>query len=258
MPVVSAGPWRLAGLLGAAALLAAAVATAAAAPEWTPVVGGVALLGAGFAVMAPCELQMAATLHVVLRRRAASTGGTGVRAAALRFTAGYLLFYLPVAVVLGAVAHLLGGGAWVLAVAGGIGAIVLGLAALGRIAPRWLSACRGPLYLLRSGRASFGHPLRAGLAFGQYCATCCGPYVYALAVFAGAADRAWAGAGLVMLYALTMALPFVLPILLAPAQWETLGARLAEGKPALDRGAGAALIVVGAVVIPAGLLAGLA
>jgi len=47
-------------------------------------------------------------------------------------------------------------------------------------------------------------------------------------------------------------------VLLAPAPWEALGTRLAESKPALDRGAGAALLLVGAVVIPAGLLAGLA
>ena len=249
--------WRLAGLLGLTALLAVAVGTAAVAPEWTPVVGGVLLLGAGLAVMAPCELQMAATLDVVLRRRD-EVAPASVRAAALRFTAGYLLFYVPVALALGAVAQLLAGGAWVLAVAGGAGALILGLAALGRFSPRWLASCRGPLYLLRSGRASFGHPLRAGLAFGQYCATCCGPYVYALVVFAGAADHAWLGAGLVMLYALAMATPFLAPVLLAPAQWQALGERLAESKPALDRGAGAALIAIGLVVVPVGLLSGLA
>ena len=93
--------------------------------EWMPVVAGVLLLGAGLAVMAPCELQMAATLDAVLRRRAEVTS-RGVRAAAARFTAGYLAFYVPVAVALGAVAHLLAGGAWVLAVAGGAGALVLG------------------------------------------------------------------------------------------------------------------------------------
>jgi len=257
MLALPARAWRLTGSLAAAVLLVAAAGTAVAAPAWTPVVGGVILLGAGFAVMAPCELQMAATLAVVLRRRADVTAPR-VRGAALRFTAGYLLFYVPVAVVLGGVAHVLAGGAWMLAVLGGAGALVLGFAALGRFAPRWLASCRGPLYLLRSGRASFAHPLRAGLAFGQYCATCCGPYVYALVVFAGASDRAWTGAALVMLYAVTMATPFLAPVLLAPDHWQALGERLAENKPALDRGAGAALIAIGAVVVPAGLLSGLA
>jgi cytochrome c biogenesis protein CcdA len=244
------------GVGSALVVLTAALATAVLAPAWTPVAGGVLLLGAGFAVMAPCEVQMAATLAAVLRRRADDAPGA-VRRSALAFTGGYLLFYAPVAVVLGGIAELLAGAAWALTVLGGAGAIVLGLAALGRFSPRWLAACRGPLYLLRTGRASFGRPFRAGLAFGQYCATCCGPYVYALVVFAGAADHAALGAGLVMLYALAMAAPFVAPVLLAPRQWQRLGDRLVEGKPALDRGAGVALVGLGVVVVPVGLLSAL-
>ncbi len=240
-----------------AAVLAAAVTTAILAPEWTPVVAGLLLLGAGLAVMAPCSVQMAATLAGVLERRAARTPAA-VRAGALRFTGGYLAFYAPVAVVLSAVAFVLGDAAWVLTVAGGAGAVVLGLAALGRLSPRWLAACRGPLYLLRSGRASVDAPFRAGLAFGRYCATCCGPYDYALVVFAGAAGHAAVAAGLVMLYAAAMAAPFLAPVLLAPAQWQALGTRLTEGKPALDRGAGLALISAGVVVVPVGLLGALA
>ncbi len=225
MGAVRTGGLRLAGAGAAVACLAAAAAIAVAAPAWTPVVAGAVLLAAGFAVMAPCELQMAATLATVLGRRGEASPGA-VRRAAVAFTAGYLLVYLPVALALGAVAHVLAGGAWVLTVAGGAGAVVLGLAALGRLGPSWLTACRGPLYLLRSGRASFARPLRAGVAFGQYCATCCGPYVYALVVFAGAARHAWAGAGLVMTYAAAMAIPFLVPVLVAPSRWQALGARL--------------------------------
>ncbi len=246
-----------AGAAAGALVLIAAAATAVAAPAWTPVVGGAVLLGAGFAVMAPCELQMAATLTAVLRRRA-DVAPSGVRAGALRFTGGYLVFYLPVAVLLGVAAHLAAGGAWVLTVAGGAGAIVLGLAALGRISPSWLGACRGPLYLLRSGRASFAHPFRAGIAFGQYCASCCGPYLLALVVFAGATRHPAAGAALVMAYAVAMATPFLLPVLLAPAAWGAFGDRLVEDKPALDRAAGVALVGLGAVVIPFGLASALA
>jgi len=241
----------------AGGLVAAAAAVAVAAPSWTPVLGGALLLGAGFAVMAPCQLQMAATLSVVLQRRAATTPRQ-VRGSALRFAGGYLAFYVPVALVLGLAAHLLGPAAWALTVLGGLAAVVLGLAALGRLAPRWLQACRGPLYLLRSGRASFAHPGRAGIAFGQYCASCCGPYVYALVVFAGATHAAWTGAALVLAYAVAMAAPFVAPVLVAPARWQAFAAAAGDGKPALDRGAGIALVGIGALVVPVGVLAALA
>jgi hypothetical protein len=114
---------------GAVAALTAAVAVAA--PAWTPAAGGVALLGAGFAVMAPCELQMAGVLAAVVGRSPGPQRG-GVRSTALRFTAGYLLYYVPAAVVLGALAQFCGGAAWALAAAGGGLALVLGSGRAGR------------------------------------------------------------------------------------------------------------------------------
>jgi len=57
--------------LGAAGALAAAfvtggVALATGSSQWTMVLAGALLLGSGFAVMAPCQLQMSAMLtHVV-------------------------------------------------------------------------------------------------------------------------------------------------------------------------------------------------
>jgi cytochrome c-type biogenesis protein len=226
------------------------------------VLAGVLLLVAGFVVMAPCQLQMAATLTTVLRRTAALRSADGtpeatvVRPAALRFAAGYIAFYTPVAVVLGAAAWLLDPWAWVLIALGGAGAIVLGLATLGRLRPRWLSRCRGPLYLLRSGRASFDRPFGAGVAFGQYCASCCGPYVYALVVLAGGTGEPLYGAGLVLLYALTMVVPFLLPVLLAPATFATVGERMTALAPRLGRATGSMLVGVGVLLLPvAGLVA---
>src|SRR5947209_20317979 len=88
-----------------------------------------------------------------------------------------------------------------------------------------------PSYLLGCGlpqRASFQHPFRAGIAFGQYCATCCGPYVYALIVLAGATGTMSLGSGLVMLYAITMVIPFLLPAFLTPAVYTVIAKRLHE------------------------------
>ena len=250
---------RVAGRAGASIVAAvmvlalAAAGGAAIAPRWTPAIAGAALLGAGVLVMVPCELQMAATLASVVRLRPGG-GETAVRPAALRFAAGYLAFYVPVALALAAVAVLLGRFGSILTIAGGLCALTLGFAALGRVKPSWLSACRGPLYLLRSGRASFGRPFRAGVAFGRYCATCCGPYIYALVVFAGAASRFWLAGALVLAYAVTMAAPFVVPALLAPDRVRELDARLSSNGPALDRASAVGLIAVGVLIVPAGVV----
>jgi cytochrome c biogenesis protein CcdA len=144
----------------------------------------------------------------------------------------------------------------VLGAVGGVLALLLGLAALGDAGPAWLRRCRGPLYLLRSGRASFRRPLRAGVAFGQYCSTCCGPYAFALAVFAGAGRHAWLGAAIVGGYAVLMALPFLVPALLAPQRLASLSRYLATVRPALDRSAGLSLVALGALVVPVCLVAG--
>jgi len=240
----------------------AAVAVASRSPQWTMVLAGGLLLAAGFVVMAPCQLQMSATLSVVVRnlaaKKAEAVGDGEVRRSAVLFASGYALFYLPVAVLLGGAAWLLGRYAWVLAAAGGLLAIVLGLAALGLLRRSWLSRCRGPLYLIRSGRASFQKPFKAGIAFGQYCASCCGPYLYALVVLAGATGSFSLGASLVMLYAATMVVPFLLPAVLAPKSYSALTERLSGLSSQLDRTTGLMLVGIGILLLPvAFLMAGL-
>lgn len=251
-------------VLGALVLVLAlaTVAVASRSPQWTMVFAGGLLLAAGFVVMAPCQLQMSATLAVVVRnlaaKKAEAAGASEVRRSAVLFASGYALFYLPVALFLGGAAWLLGRYAWVLAVAGGLLAITLGLAALGVLRRSWLSRCRGPLYLIRSGRASFQKPFKAGLAFGQYCASCCGPYLYALVVLAGATGSFALGASLVMLYAATMVVPFLLPAVLAPESYSALTERLSGLSPQLDRATGLMLVGIGILLLPvAFLMAGL-
>jgi cytochrome c biogenesis protein CcdA len=246
--------------LGAAVVVAslAAFALASRSPEWTTVLAGALLLASGFVVMAPCQLQMSATLTVVIRNLAARRAGVSdagaVRRSALLFAGGYVIFYLPIAALLGGVALLLGGYAWLLAVAGGAAAVVLGLSVLGVMERSWLARCRGPLYLIRSGRASFQRPFRAGVAFGQYCATCCGPYLYALVVLAGATGSFWLGVGLVMLYAATMVVPFLLPVLLAPKTYSSVMDLVRDRGPELDRATGFVLVGMGALLVPVSIL----
>jgi len=247
----------LRSLIAAAAITAtAAVAAIGVAPGFAAVIGGGVLLVAGFAVMAPCQLQMALTLSAVLKRR--HRGEPGEEAVAVarptsEFALGYLAFYAPIAAVLGVIAHLLGAWAWVAIMIGAAGSVVLGLAALGLGRPRWMVRCRGPLWLLASGRASFQRPVRAGAAYGRYCASCCGPYVYALIVLAGGTRSVWLGAGLTTAYAVSMVAPTLLVAAIAPATSQRLAERAASVSPTVERLTGLMLVGLGIVLVPAAL-----
>jgi cytochrome c biogenesis protein CcdA len=241
----------------AAAMTAAAVAIAiGVAPKLAALVGGGVLLVAGFAVMAPCQLQMAMTISAVLKRR--QTGEPGSKAGSVtgrtsEFALGYLAFYAPIAIVLGVIARLLGSFAWVAIIVGAAGSLVLGLAALGLGRPRWLARCRGPLWLLASGRASFQRPVRAGMAYGRYCVSCCGPYAYALVVLAGGTRSVWLGAGLTSAYAVSMVAPSLLVAAIAPATSQRLAERAASVSPMVERMTGLMLVGLGIVLVPAAL-----
>jgi len=150
-------------------------------------------------------------------------------------------------------ASLLGPLAWVAIVVGAVGSLILGLAALGLGRPRWLARCRGPLWLLASGRASFRRPVRAGVAYGRYCASCCGPYAFALVVLAGGTRNVWLGAGLTAGYAVSMVAPILLVAAIAPATSQRLAERAASVSPTVERLTGLMLVGLGIVLMPAAL-----
>ena len=246
MPVVSAGPWRLAGLLGAAVLLAAAVATAAprrSGPRWSAASccwrrlrgdGAVRAADGGDAAHGPAPARRGD------RRRGRARSGAAVHG--------------RVPAVLPARRARAGRGSrtcWVAArgcspSAGGIGAIVLGLAALGpdraalalgvpraalpaALRPR---VVRPPAARRASRSASTArHVLRAVRLRARACSR--------------ARPSVLGGAGLVMRYAVTMALPFVRRRCSRPRSTGDARRAAAEGKPASTRATGAALVVVG-------------
>ena len=247
----------LRSVIAAAAVTATtAVIAIGVAPRLAALVGGGVLLVAGFAVMAPCLLQMALTLSAVIKRLHGQEHGgepAPVAARTSAFALGYLAFYAPIAILLGVIARLLGSMAWVAILVGAAGSVVLGLAALGLGRPRWLARCRGPLWLLASGRASFRQPVRAGAAYGRYCASCCGPYAYALVVLAGGTRSVWLGAGVTSAYAISMVAPILLVATIAPATSRRLAERAASVSPTLERMTGLMLVGLGIVLVPAAL-----
>lgn len=233
------------GVIATLAITAAALAR----PDLAPVMAGGVLLVVGFAVMAPCSVQMALTMSRVVTRTAA-TRKVGIRGSAGLFALGYVGFYIPCALLLGAVAYFLGDLAWIAVALGAVASLLLGLSALGAVNLGALSRCRGPLWLLRSGRASFQHPFRAGVAFGQYCATCCGPYVLAIAVLAGGTKNFAVGAGIVLAYSVVMALPFLAPAVLSPDTYAQLGARANRVAPTVERITGFVLVGLSLALVP--------
>ena len=247
----------LRSVIAAAAVTAtAAVIAIGVAPRLAALVGGGVLLVAGFAVMAPCQLQMALTISAILNRLHRGEPGSEAAPVAARtsqFALGYLAFYAPIAILLGVIARLLGSVAWMAIIVGAAGSVVLGLAALGLGRPRWLARCRGPLWLLASGRASFQRPVRAGVAYGRYCASCCGPYAYALVVLAGGTRSVWLGAGLTSAYAVSMVAPTLLVAAIAPATSQRLAERATSISPTLERMTGMMLVGLGIVLVPAAL-----
>ena len=218
-------------------------------PDLAPVLAGCVLLVVGFAVMAPCSVQMALTMsRVITRSRAVRT--LGIRGSAGLFALGCVGFYVPFALVLGAIAWLLGDLAWIAVALGALASMLLGLSALGAVNLGALSRCRGPLWLLRSGRASFQRPFTAGIAFGQYCATCCGPYILAIAVLAGGTKNFLVGAGIVAAYAIVMAIPFIAPAVLAPDTYAQLGAKASHIAPLMERTTGFVLVGLSLALVP--------
>jgi len=233
-----------------------AVAAIVVAPQIAPAVAGCVLMIAGFAVMAPCQLQMAMTISHVLERMRDSEGraaAPSVLARTVRFSLGYLAFYAPVALLLGLLARGLGAYAWVAILIGSAASLVLGLAALGRGPSRLLSRCRGPLYLLATGKASFRKPVKAGWAYGRYCVSCCGPYAYALIVLAGGTRSVWLGSTLVLVYALMMVLPTIVVALITPETSLRIAERAHRLAPTVDAATGLMLVGLGIVLIPAAI-----
>jgi cytochrome c biogenesis protein CcdA len=91
------------------------------------------------------------------------------------------------------------------------------------------------------------------VAYGRYCASCCGPYAYALVVLAGGTRSAWLGAGLTAGYALSMVAPTLLVAAIAPDTSRRLAERAAGTSPAVERLTGVMLVGLGIVLVPAAI-----
>lgn len=213
---------------------------------------GVALIPAALTAIAPCLLQMSAVLVTALvgalARDPQSAERPALRRAGLRFTAGFLGVYALAALAVGLAGAALASYAFVLRAIGGVVLLLLGLAVLRVLPGALLSGCRGPRWLLISGKASLRRPLGAGVAFAIYCLGCCGPYLAGLALLGAGAGAAWQGAALTGGFALAMGGVLLLPIFALPAS-QRLGRMLQRHARSMATLAGTLLVGIGAALV---------
>ena len=213
---------------------------------------GAALIPAALAAIAPCLLQMSgvlvAALAGALAREQPASGRPTLRRAGLWVGAGFLGVYAPAVLVVGLAGAALASYAVVLRAAGGALLLLLGLAVLRVLPGALLSGCRGPRWLIATGKASLRRPLGAGVAFAIYCVGCCGPYLAGLALLGAGAGVWWQGAALTAGFALAMGALLLLPIVALPTS-QRLALALRRHARAVAGLAGTLLVAIGAALV---------
>lgn len=207
---------------------------------------GAAMLPAALAIMAPCLLQLSLVL-VTATAGLAATSGTALVRPGIVFALGFLGVYSLAALVIGLGGWVLAPVAFVIKAVGGLVIALLGLAVLRVLPGRALSSCRGPRWLVLTGRASLRKPLGAGAAFAIYCVGCCGPYLSGLALLGAGSGNALAGTGLVLVFALLMGGLLLLPMLAMQASRRLAGLLQRHG-PRLAPIAGTTLVALGVAI----------
>lgn len=218
-----------------------------------PLVIGTFLVGA-FTVMLPCLLQMSIVLTSVVtglapRILSAATlspwgrtlGPVGA------FLGGYAAVYTVAGAAIGMAGQLFLAYLPWLRVSSGVVLLVLGISLVGLLPFRLGSSCRGPFSFLFRTPIGRG-PAAMGASFAVYCAGCCGPYLYALALLAGAIGSPGKSAAVVLLFALGTVLPILLPALSFRGA-AALSRRAARWIPHLSWASGIALMVLGALLV---------
>jgi cytochrome c biogenesis protein CcdA len=213
---------------------------------------GALLIPAALAATAPCLLQMSAVLVAALlagmAREQQSAGRPALRRAGVWFGTGFMGVYALAVLGVALAGATLASYAFALRAAGGALLLLLGLAVLRVLPGALLSGCRGPRWLIASGRASLRRPLGAGVAFAIYCVGCCGPYLLGLALLGAGAGPGWQGAAISGGFGLAMGGLLLLPILALPASQRLARALQRHARP-IAALAGALLVAIGAALV---------
>ena len=212
---------------------------------------GVALMAGVLSFLSPCVLPLVPSYLSFVTGMSLEDLQEGVDRRAtlvhsLLFVAGFSLIFI----LLGASASFLGVflnyyGDWIVRI-GGVVIIILGLHLVGifRIAP-----------LLRERRvhvsdkpAGYLGTLGVGAAFGAGWTPCIGPVLGGILTLAGTQDTVWAGVGLLSVYSLGLAIPFLLSALALDAFLKGFS-RFRTLLPIVEKVSGVMLIVLGLLLV---------
>jgi len=217
----------------------------------TSVTLGVALMAGVLSFLSPCVLPLVPSYLSFVTGMSLEDLQEGVDRRAtlvhsLLFVAGFSLIFI----LLGASASFLGVFLkhyedWIARI-GGVVIIILGLHLVGifRITP-----------LLRERRvhvndkpAGYLGTLGVGAAFGAGWTPCIGPVLGAILTLAGTQDTVWAGVGLLSVYSLGLAIPFLLSALALDAFLKGFS-RFRTLLPIVEKVSGVMLIVLGLLLV---------
>ncbi len=212
---------------------------------------GVALMAGVLSFLSPCVLPLVPSYLSFVTGMSLEDLQEGVDRRAtlvhsLLFVAGFSLIFI----LLGASASFLGAYLklyedWIARI-GGVVIIILGLHLVGifRITP-----------LLRERRihvndkpAGYLGTLGVGAAFGAGWTPCIGPVLGAILTLAGTQDTVWAGVGLLSVYSLGLAIPFLLSALALDAFLKGFS-RFRTLLPIVEKVSGVMLIVLGLLLV---------
>jgi cytochrome c-type biogenesis protein len=215
-------------------------------------VGVLIALGAGlFSFLSPCVLPIVPSyLSFVTGMSLEDLHEGADRGRTLTYATLFIAGFSLIFVLLGASASFLGQffrvyEVWIARIGGGV-IILLGLhlAGLFRITP-----------LLREVRVQVSErpvgylgALGVGMAFGAGWTPCIGPQLGAIMTFAATRETFWEGVGLLGVYSLGLAVPFLLTAL-AVDRFLVLFHRMRRYLPALQRASGILLVLLGILLL---------
>lgn len=206
---------------------------------------GVAFAAGVLSFLSPCVLPLVPSYLAYVGGSAEAKRAVLLRNA-LAFVLGFSLVFIALGAGASALGSLLRANQRALTLGGGVLVILFGLVMLGVIKLPWLYRDTRMQYSGET-RTPFGAVL-LGMAFAAGWTPCIGPILGAILTMASAAGTLSAGVGLLAVYALGLAVPFLAAALLLDP-FMRFSRRFRRFLPWVERVAGALLLVAGVLMV---------